>query len=263
MCIKLYTVIKLIYKTQHRYLHKHVFKMNTAYLRHTNNSEQFQITFQYTNPELNVNRQFNFSRQLNETVDTFTNRVSVNVEKFINKKTKKKKKEETSEAIQQVNVSVEVNKESIKDDLTCREVFKEQNDVILKVIDQEYQVVINSPWIDNIALSSSILSTFPVYPSKFETVFTDKKLSEFVWYKSADKKNWVEVGVGFIYTPTNADVDCFLKLSCTPKNNSKSGPGIEIVSEVKVDASPGECPFETRHLFTREKTKHNEYLLLL
>lgn len=229
--------------------------MDQAYLRNIN-SEQFQITFQYINSKFKMNRQFKFLRRFNETVEMFTSRVSVNIQKFMNKKTKKK--EETNNETQ-VNVSIILNNELIKDDFICREVFKEENNVILKVIDQEYEVIINSPWIDNIALPTSLLSTFPVYPARFESISTDNKLSEFIWYKSRDKKNWSEIGMGFIYTIKNTDINCFLKLCCTPKNDRLSGPAVEVVSDVKVDASPGECPFEGRHVFTKEETKFNEY----
>lgn len=234
--------------------------MDKAYYRQKDD-EHFQFTFQYNDTELNVNRQFNFCRQITETVGTFLSRVNTNVEKILAKKAKKKKKKGQDEIIEpQISSSILLDNREVNPEITCKELFQLQNNVSLKVLTKIYYVVINSPWIDGASLPNAILARFPVYPSKFECVNTDKRLSEFIWFKSKDKSNWTRVGDGFIYLPVNDDIEHYLKLHCIPKNELSEGPVIELVSDVVVQADPGYCPFETRHKFTQEKTQGKEYV---
>ncbi|KAJ8940052.1 hypothetical protein NQ314_010884 [Rhamnusium bicolor] len=196
--------------------------MDKAYLRRLNN-EKFQIAFKYVNEELKVDRQFNFNRQLSETVDTFLTRT-------------------------------ELPRHAI-----CGDVFQPGKNVVLEILNRKYDLLINSPWVDAISLPISILATFPLYPTKFEAVFTDKDLSVFTWSKSKDQKEWTVVGNNYIFTPSNEEIGHYLKLSCTPKNSTLEGPIIETVSTCTAEASPGLCPFEIRHQFTENKTEGKEF----
>lgn len=243
--------------TQRVQLHKYVCKMDKAYLRHKteNETEHFEFTFRYTNPDLKVDRLFNFCRRLSEPVSSFLERVNANVEKVLNKK---KKKKSNDEVLLSISAKLLINNKQVNEEIPCSEVFGTDNDLTLKVLEKEFKIIINSPWIQAITLPKSILANFPVYPSKFETVYTNKKLSSFTWYKSTNKRTWDETGSGFMYTPKNEDINYFLKLLCIPKNETKEGPTIEVVSEVCVQASPGECPFDLRHEFTKEKASGKE-----
>ncbi|XP_044266635.1 2',5'-phosphodiesterase 12 [Tribolium madens] len=231
-----------------RFINRYVCAMNQAYLRHLTDSETFELTFQYVDPNARLNRQFNFSRQVTEPVSTFTQRVATNIEKIVKKKSK------TGPPVG-VRVSVSVNGAPVADDTTlCKDIFSDSgNKVVLNVCEQEFKVVINSPWISGVVLPSSILAGFPVYPMKFDSIYTDKAQSEFNWYKSNDRNKWSLVGGGFVYTTSNSDIGAYLKLSCVPKNGDLVGPIAETVSSVPVQAGPGFCPFETRHQFTKEK----------
>ncbi|XP_049821947.1 2',5'-phosphodiesterase 12-like isoform X2 [Aethina tumida] len=144
-------------------------------------------------------------------------------------------------------------------DKSYTEIFKPENEVTLNLIDRKYCVLINTPWVENIALPSSILSNFPVYLNKFEAMHTDQDLSSFIWLKSKDKTNWTQVGEGFFYTPTNEDIGHYLKLQCTPKNQTKEGPMVETESTCIVEAGPGICQFEIRHAFTTNKLTGKEF----
>lgn len=242
-----------------RKAHRYIYNMEKAYYRQKDD-EHFQFTFQYNDTELNVNRQFNFCRQLTETVGTFLSRINTNVEKVLLKKAKKKnKKTVESEIVEpQISSKILLNNGEVNLESPCKEVFQLENNVLLKILEKDYFVVINSPWIDNATLPSAMLARFPVYPSKFECVNIDKKLSEFIWFKSSDKKNWTQVGSGFIYTPLNEDIGAYLKLHCTPKNEHSEGPTIELITDGTVQADPGYCPFETRHQFTQQKCSQKE-----
>lgn len=235
--------------------------MDKAYLRHLIGSSRFEITFRYVDPELGIDRQFNFNRNLTETIDIFLTRIVTKVEKVVSKKSKKKKKK--NEAIEEVvekkpDVCLLIESTEVVRDAICSDVFLSGKNIILKVESTNFEIVVNSPWIDAVLLPASILATFPVYPSKFETVFTDTELSKFVWSKSKDKKVWVDIAIDYICTPSNEEIDHYLKLSCTPKNSLCEGPCTEVVAECKVEASPGRCPFDNRHEFTKTRTNGNE-----
>lgn len=231
--------------------------MDKAYFREMKESDQFQLTFQYTNSDLKVDRQFNFCRKLNESAQSLLTRVTTNVEKAVNKKNKKKKG--APDDGQKLYVSLLLNNEPVEMDTICSEIFKPENEVTLNLIDRKYCVLINTPWVENIALPSAILSNFPVYLNKFEAMHTDQDLSSFIWLKSKDKTNWTQVGEGYFYTPTNEDIGHYLKLQCTPKNQTKEGPMVETESTCIVEAGPGICQFETRHAFTTNKLTGKEY----
>lgn len=252
-------LLKISYTLQLRkYIHKYLFNMETAYIRHLDNGDQFEMAFKYSNDDLRINRQFNFNRRLSESIESFTNRVAQNVEKTLNKKNKKRKKEDTADVGTKICVMLLLNNVEVKKDVECKEVLQPGNDITLKVMDKQFKVIVNSPWIVNFALPVSILAGFPTYPAKFETVYTDKNISKFIWSKSIDEKNWLIIGHDFMYTPSNDDINNYLKLSCIPKNEQFEGPTVECLSVCRVEASPGQCPFETRHLFTELRTTENE-----
>ncbi|XP_060536168.1 2',5'-phosphodiesterase 12 [Cylas formicarius] len=238
-----------------RNIHRYIYKMNKAYLRRINEIDQFQLSFEYSKELGNVKRSFNFSRSLSENVESLLNRISTNVSKKLYKK--RNKKSETSSEI--VETSLLVNSEEISSSSICKDVFVPENNIILSINGKSYQVLINSPWIESLSLPNSLLATFPVYPSKFETVFTDISLSQYVWSKSKDKIHWLEVACSYIYIPKNEDIDNYLKLSCTPVKNNFEGPAVEIVSNCKVEASPGHCPFERRHRFTKTRLQNKQF----
>ncbi|XP_072378791.1 2',5'-phosphodiesterase 12 [Diabrotica undecimpunctata] len=242
----------------YRLIHKYIFNMEKAYLRHLDSGDQFELALKYSNDEIKVNRQFNFSRKLTESVESFTSRVATNVEKVINKKVKRRKNLDGEQSEKKIDVSLLLNKVEVSKDVTCENIFQPGNNITLKVMDKEYDVIVNSPWVDNLSLPMSMLAGFPTYPSKFEVVFTNKEISEFIWSKSVDEKNWTIVGNDYIYEPSNEDINHYLKLTCKPKNEQFEGPTVECVSVCKVEANPGQCPFELRHQFTKQRTKENE-----
>lgn len=238
---------------QFRLIHKYIFKMDKAYVRHLTETEQFEFTFHYINPDLKVDRPFNFCRQLSETVDSFLNRISTNVEKIVIKKNKRKKTE-TGENNVDLNIGLYLNNEDVPKEKICKDVFQAGNQVKLNILNSSYEVIINSPWVKTLELPTSILATYHVYPSKLETGFTNDQDNVFIWYRSKDNKNWSEVSRKYLYVPSEDDVGYFLKLSCIPRNGDTEGPISEVISKTPVTAAPGKCPFEIRHEFTKEHT---------
>lgn len=231
--------------------------MNKAYVRKPEGSEVFEFTFQYNNEELKINRQFNFNRKLSETAEVFISRVATNLEKICSKKQKKRKKNEDEAETNPLTEKIHLyqNGTLVNNTVTCEELFSNNDDLRLKIIDEEFIIAINTPFIKSVSLPTSILANFPVYPSKFETMFMEKGLSEFTWFKSEDKNKWVKIGEEFLYTPKNDDINSYLKINCVPKNSESIGLSTEVISKNKIEADPGHCPFENRHKFTQERLK--------
>lgn len=65
---------------------------------------------------------------------------------------------------------------------------------------------------------------------------------------------WVKVGALRVYVPSNQDIGCRLKLVCTPKDGARSGLSKELVSVGAVEAGPGACTFDNRHMYTAKGT---------
>lgn len=257
----------------------------TAYFHLLDESDKFKVTFMYTNESINISRQFNFERSISETVDIFLSRVNKNLDKVVMNKLKKKRKKFGSDGEEdsvEVNAELVISGESttIPNSATCKDVFFSNEyysgNLILKLVGLEvdYVVAINSPWIDSISLPSSIMAGFPVYTNSFESRFTDKNLSKFVWMKSNCKELpvdkdvlqnskedticvWSVVSKGFIYIPTVDDIGLKLKLHCTPENSSAVGPAVQCESVSVIEAGPGYCPFENRHLYTKLNSSLN------
>jgi hypothetical protein len=82
-----YTVTSLPFIPFYRHLHaRYILNMDEAFLRYEKGSSTFDISFRYMNDTLQIDRQFNFSRQVIENVNKFLNRIDVNICKIINKK---------------------------------------------------------------------------------------------------------------------------------------------------------------------------------
>lgn len=136
--------------------------------------------------------------------------------------------------------------------------------------DNFYEVVFNSPWVLSVNLPQSILAGFPVYPINFETQYAKREKCTFNWYKGLplnEKGNsvseqhiqWEFASNNYIYTPSTQEVGMKLKFECIPGNDELVGPAVESISKNLVEAGPGRCPFETRHLFTKQKLKHKSF----
>lgn len=127
-----------------------------------------------------------------------------------------------------------------------------------------FAIKFNWPCINLINLPTSILAGFYVYPSKLEMDNADRHASEFKWSrgklpesKREDQIEWEEVSQGFSYLVQSEDIGYKLKLDTTPKSTdgSKVGPAMETIAKNEIQAGPGSCPFDTRHLFTMNRLK--------
>ncbi|KOX80382.1 2',5'-phosphodiesterase 12 [Melipona quadrifasciata] len=217
------------------------------------------MSFRYINPILNIDRQFNFQRHVDETINNFVQRICQNINSYITKRMCRKKKTDAV-SLEDLKINVENDIKFMRDhcvlngDLTCKSILEDSPDIKLVICDTEYILRQNVPFITKIELPSSILIDFPVYPSKFEGTNVDKLKSTFNWYRSEIQKHeWKHIGEGFLYVANKSDLGCKLKISCIPRNSEECGPIIESISNGIVEIGPGVCPFNARHAFTKNK----------
>ncbi|XP_032724269.1 2',5'-phosphodiesterase 12 [Lontra canadensis] len=148
-----------------------------------------------------------------------------------------------------------------------------QDGAVLQIGDVKYKVERNPPAFTELQLPRYIMAGFPVCP-KLSLEFGDPASSVFRWYKeakagaaepegggpsslspSSPSPGWTETGVNErVYTPSNADIGLRLKLHCTPGNGQRFGPSRELESVCPVEAGPGTCTFDHRHLYTKKVT---------
>ncbi|KAL4655817.1 2',5'-phosphodiesterase 12 [Arapaima gigas] len=131
-----------------------------------------------------------------------------------------------------------------------------QDGAVLHVGERKYLVERNPPAVTVAELPSSPLAGFPVCP-KLQVEFSDVQDCLFRWYKEGTAGGWTEVSNQWVFTPSNADVGLRLKLSCTPVRGAKCGEPWELVTTGTVEAGPGACTFDQRHLYTRMVAKEH------
>ncbi|CAH0603216.1 unnamed protein product [Chrysodeixis includens] len=243
------------------------YKMNKCYFRYMKKEDKVDISFL-----LDVKgtiRQFNFSRNPTENLHVLLSRIKTNIQKALSKGNKKKKAaDEDSEDIQ--IEFYDSNNSTIDESSTCNELFSINGPVKLKMCDSVYEVVFNSPWVVSINLPQSILAGFPVYPENFELQYAKHEKCVFNWYvgsrfnelgKEVNERHikWGLAGNSFIYTPPAHDIGMKLKLECIPGNGTIVGPAVEAISKNEIEAGPGNCPFEIRHQFTKDKLEDKSF----
>ncbi|XP_064646518.1 2',5'-phosphodiesterase 12-like [Lineus longissimus] len=261
-------------------------------VRRVEGQGRIQMTLSFSLNEKPV-RTFNFDRSCDETVGATLQRISANVQKRFMKKTKKKKAKESDDASA---VAAEVADENYDAELFCG--GEKVDDVTLNgdawgngsklcIAGKEFDVTVNIPTIKSIEFPSSLMSGFPVFP-KLETEFIDKWATQFIWYKGCQSSNetsqedtsaqattsegkegqtscpitWTKVGEGSSYTPSNEDIGSNLKIEATPIVDGRSGESVEIISKETIDAGPGFCPFENRHLYTKKVADDDSFRVI-
>lgn len=208
-------------------------------------------------------KQRNMQRAKQETLDKSLKRISLSCMQNINKKSKKEKRAEKGDQ-EVLPVSLWLNNEEVNDALTNEEAWKDG--AILRLGDRQLSVEVNPPSVVSLSLPGHIMAGFPIFPV-VELQFANIKNCLFKWYRSINPDDnsasaspvksseclWEKVGCDFFYKPLLSDLGCYLKLVCTPGQQDRSGVDTEVVSNTKVSAGPGFCPFENRHLYTSKK----------
>ncbi|XP_004527106.1 2',5'-phosphodiesterase 12 [Ceratitis capitata] len=245
-------------------------EMDKVYLRNDGANQDLHISFRFTDEEMRVDRDFNFCRKMNENIDDALARIRNNIEKEINKKNKKGKKKSTDQTqeVAKCNLNM-IPVEIVRSDLvekvenmTFEKLLAKCSDLKLRVMDKNFEIVYNMPWVLSLSLPTCILAGFRVYPSKVEIQFADRKNSVGNWYKAKKPSSgdmlrgadWTHCGSGFHYDTDNSDIGYFLKFQLTPGNEAgQLGPSVEQITKNEVQPGPGQCPFELRHSFTKHR----------
>jgi 2',5'-phosphodiesterase len=137
----------------------------------------------------------------------------------------------------------------------------EKSNFTLNLDSIPFTVRFNWPWINTLTLPTSILAGFYVYP-KLEIDHADINVSVFIWYRGGMPENkredqivWEEIGRGFSFLVRQEDIGFRLKVKAIPRSTDglKEGPEVESIAKNEIQAGPGICPFETRHLFTMDR----------
>ncbi|XP_012150679.1 2',5'-phosphodiesterase 12 isoform X3 [Megachile rotundata] len=256
-CLPISTVYQGFYKNYSQIMVQ--LNVNEAVLMYEEGHTKFDMLLRYINPALNVDRRFNFHRSVDEPIKNLVRRMDNNIKTYIIKKSKRKKKKanKLEEKIEPNNIGEDgikfVRNNCVLDgDLTCKTILEHSSEIKLIIFDQEYVLKQNIPYIAKMELPLNILIDFPIYLSKFETTYVNREMSTFNWYKF-ENKEWIHVGEGYIYIPRISDLGCRLKVSCVPRNDTQTGPVVEVTSNGIVQPGPGLCPFDIRHAFTRSK----------
>lgn len=71
-----------------------------------------------------------------------------------------------------------------------------------------------------------------------------------------EEERWEKIAEGFLYVPGSEDIGCRIKVACVPRSEEdQEGPEVQVEGVNGVEAGPGECPFEIRQRFTKNKLK--------
>ncbi|KAI5093373.1 2',5'-phosphodiesterase 12, partial [Silurus meridionalis] len=200
-------------------------------------------------------------REQTEELGKVLARISNGVVKAQNKgkKSKKNKNESPATDVAEPLVQLYFDGDLVAEDAPNRDAWKDG--AVLQVGDARYKVERNPPTFTTAQLPGSVLAGFPVCP-KLEIEFGDLRFCTFKWYKESspdahtrgEEDSWVESGSDRVFTPSNMDVGLKLKLKCMPGNESRLGHAVELVTSSAVEAGPGVCTSDNRHLYTCKVT---------
>lgn len=155
---------------------------------------------------------------------------------------------------------------AVADDVPNAEAW--QDGTVLQIGEARYRVERNPPALTELQLPRSLLAGFPVCP-KLRTEFGTPGDCRFRWYQERkavtaaaagpgdEGGGWVEAAAGAdrVFTPNNTHVGLRLKLVCTPgSSQQRYGLAREVESSGPVEAGPGACTFDARHLYTKKVT---------
>ena len=231
-----------------------------------------------------------YHRKKNDALKNTLNRMHINLTHPYNskKKLKKSKKSAVSDVDKHFypdDIKIEVQRQnsfekmSIDTETSNQDAWKEQN--VLMIGDVEFKIRVNAPTVLAINIPKHLMVGFPVVPH-LELEFGDREEAKFMWFKgrinyevdsvtrSAKSTNrplspagkccesnmaWEFLTNTFKYTPSISDIGYKLKFICIPRRGDIFGFSQEVISDTKIEAGPGPCPFEERHMYTLKRTE--------
>lgn len=179
---------------RHRHdLFKFLYNMDTIYFRTRSQSDDVQINFHYVNPTLQLDRVFNLQRSLTESLDSCLGRIRANLEKELKRRKGRKKKSQeagsnTEDAESVGLVQLLRDDQAVDGQILLQDVLAEcppigPSDLLMEIFGVTLRVSCNLPWVNQIALPTSIMSGYFVYPTKLDMECADLWDCEFQWFK--------------------------------------------------------------------------------
>lgn len=130
----------------------------------------------------------------------------------------------------------------------CYEIFEEMKEnITLQIEDRIYKIIVNAPIIKEFKLGYTPYQGLMIYPYAFDQGYNVSVMdTQYLWYR-INSKDETLVGNEMTYTPTAEDVNCRLKLVCSPFNDKgQPGPKAEIISSTVLENTIQIYPFEKR-----------------
>ncbi|KAF5285649.1 hypothetical protein FQR65_LT13078 [Abscondita terminalis] len=225
--------------------------MEKAYLRELKYANQCELVFPLKllndNLEVLVETEIRSVRACTDVIESLLTHTENKIIKIL----------ETEEAECDIDIksSLTVDGEHVNGDTNCKEfIDTHKENIVFSLLNQKFEVIINAPLVQDLALPKVIQLDYEFQPMKFKHIYTNKEACDFIWYTSIDKEIWEKVGNKFRYKPTEKDFGKYLKLKCIPKTSrNQEGPPFEVISETTVSKIPDipVCPFDKRHEYTK------------
>lgn len=175
------------------------------------------------------------------------------------KKKKKKNRGQQEEEGPATEVRLLYEEQAVEESVVNAEAWRDG--AVLCVGEARYTVHRNAPSFTSAELPRSLMAGFPVCP-KLQLEFGNLEDCEFTWFKentgAGPEQSWTEVGSGRVFVPSNDNIGSRLRLRCLPRAGARCGLAMELQSGGAVEAGPGACTFDTRHLFTQRQTQWPE-----
>ena len=171
------------------------FKNKHAILLYQPGEEKFTFSYhlQCDNPK--IDKQFNTSRNADETMEAFLNRMKENLRKQFEKKKSKKAKKSIDQdvaSLDDMSCSTPINVEFKNHDNVIVNVdealnmpaktFLMQNGLKMDIFSASFDIYVNPPMVQNAKLSDVIFAGFLIYPFKLDVTFGNRNDSIFTWY---------------------------------------------------------------------------------
>ncbi|XP_060622081.2 2',5'-phosphodiesterase 12 [Anolis sagrei] len=130
-----------------------------------------------------------------------------------------------------------------------------QEGAVLQIGEARFRVERNPPALTELQLPRALLAGFPACP-RLRAEFGSAGHCLFRWFQEEKQggAGWEAIAgaEGRVFTPGNAQVGRRLKVRVTPGDEGgRLGAAREAESGAPVEAGPGACSFDARHLYTR------------
>lgn len=189
----------------------------------------------------NKSKRINLFRNPEDTIKVFVDRLTI-------KLCQTQPKVSDTEKLTRKCVLIKVEGNEVLHSSKCYEIFEEIKDnITLQINDYTYKVIVNAPLIKEFKFAYLPYEGLMFYPYTLDQRYNVSTAdTQYLWFR-IDSKGETEVGNKMTYIPTADDVNCCLKLVCSPFNDKgQPGPKAEITSSKVLKNTIQLYPFENR-----------------